>query len=354
MPVRAAQRRREVWRSALLGGCAALACSASHVERPRPSAAPRSVVERPEPRVASPGGVASSLAGTPGVPSGAGVELLAEPAAMPPASTSPRSLREGTAGSLGVDLAENPSGSSDAALAPKNGGRPLGVFRNTYYDFPLERDYAGRRVSLYDARCRPIARVPVGFHDAVCVQGSGLLESGRTVSFAKRGCECARRCPRTGQKICFEALDPERFPFGRGAMGKPVVPLESVAVDSGVIPLGTPLFIPEYVGAPRDAQGRLHDGCFIAQDRGIKVRGAHVDIFTGGAAFTALWNGLVPSNRGVTVIADSPRCAPPNAAASRSPVPSSPVPSSPASGGPVSSGPVSSDTAHAAPLEPGQ
>lgn len=197
-------------------------------------------------------------------------------------------------------------------------GRRLGTFRNTYYDFPEEASFEGEATALFDAACGLIARVPQGFHDAVCVQGSGLLESGRTISFARRGCTCARRCPRTDQQICFEALDVAAYPWGRGAMGQPIVPLLSVAVDSSVIPLGTPLFVPEYVGLPRDpgaigygrrpSPGAEHDGCFIAQDRGIKVRGEHLDIFTGREEVTRLWNTLVPSNEGVTVILDSPFC----------------------------------------------
>lgn len=189
------------------------------------------------------------------------------------------------------------------------GGRPVGVFRNTYYDFPQEAHYGGEPVALFDAACRQIASVPLGFHDAVCMQGSGLLLSGRTVSFARRDCRCARLCPRSGQQICFEALDMSAFPWGRGALGQAIVPLLTVAVDSDVIPLGTPLFVPEYVGLPRDPQGSSeHDGCFIAQDRGVKVRGQHLDIFTGEETVTLLWNQLVPSNRGVTVVLDSPFC----------------------------------------------
>jgi 3D (Asp-Asp-Asp) domain-containing protein len=189
-------------------------------------------------------------------------------------------------------------------------GRRLGVFRNTYYDFPEEREYAGEAVDVFDASCRPLARVPLEFHDAICLQGSGLLADGRTLSFARRDCSCARRCPRSDQQICFEALPAERFPWGRGATGEPIVPLLTVAVDSNVIPLGTPIFIPEYLGLPRDPENTSsHDGCFIAQDRGIKVQGEHVDVFTGEEVVTRLWNRLVPSNQGVTMIVDSPFCA---------------------------------------------
>jgi len=149
-----------------------------------------------------------------------------------------------------------------------------------------------------------------GFFEAVCVQGSGTLKQGGTVSFNKRDCECAEVCPRTGQRICFDLLDGAKYPWGRGATGKSITPLLSVAVDTSVIPLGTAVYVPEYDGAPRDTdQTSFHDGCFMAHDRGLKVVGKQIDIFTGHQSVTKLWNKLVPSNKGVTVILESPRCA---------------------------------------------
>jgi 3D (Asp-Asp-Asp) domain-containing protein len=196
------------------------------------------------------------------------------------------------------------------AKTAKIEGRVLGSFRNTYYDFPSEADYKGESVALKDPRCKTIRDVPRGFHDAVCVQGSGTLTSGNTVSFAKRDCECAQVCPRTKQQICFDELDARRFPWGRGATGLPITPLLTVAVDTDVIPLNTAVYIPEFDGVPRDVgQTAMHDGCFVAQDRGLRVKGKHVDVFTGEEALTKMWNGLVPSNKGVTVVLDSPRCA---------------------------------------------
>jgi 3D (Asp-Asp-Asp) domain-containing protein len=196
-----------------------------------------------------------------------------------------------------------------AAPAEAENGRELGMFRNTYYNFPHQLDYGGPSVSVFDAQCHPLAQVPRAFHDTLCVQGSGSLASGRTVSFARRDCACARTCPRSGQKICFAELDPSAFPWGRGAAGTAITPFRSVAVDIQVIPLGTPLFIPEFVGLPLDARGTgSHDGCFIAEDRGIKVVGQHVDVFTGRVAMTKVWDAQVPTNQGVTVFIDNPRC----------------------------------------------
>lgn len=189
-------------------------------------------------------------------------------------------------------------------------GNVLGTFRNTYYDFPSESDFKGKPVALKNSKCDTIKEVPRGFHDSVCVQGSGTLTTGQTVSFAKRDCTCAEKCPRTGQQICFDSLDQKQFPYGRGATGQPITPLFTVAVDSSVVPLGTYLYIPEYDGVPRDVEETgLHDGCFIAQDRGLKVKGKHVDVFTADQDMTKLWNQIVPSNQGVTVVLDSPRCA---------------------------------------------
>ena len=186
-------------------------------------------------------------------------------------------------------------------------GRSLGVFHNTYYSFPNESEYAGAKTTIFDASCSAIAEVPKAFHDKLCVQGSGRLASHRTVSFAKRDCTCAAVCPRSGQKICYEALDPTRFPWGRGAMGKPITPFRTIAVDTKVIPMGTPVFIPAYVSVPMP-DGTIHDGCFRAEDRGLKVVGHSVDVFTGGEADTQEWNQQVPTGQGVEIFAGHPRC----------------------------------------------
>jgi 3D (Asp-Asp-Asp) domain-containing protein len=208
----------------------------------------------------------------------------------------------------GPPAGDAPGGAAASAVSV-GGGRELGMFRNTYYNFPSESDYQGSGAQVMNAACKPIASVARGFFEAVCVQGSGRLRDGTTVSFARRDCECADVCPRSGQKICFEPLDRGRFPFGRGAMGTAITPLRTVAVDTAVIPLGTTLYMPDYDGVPSDEHGgKPHDGCFVAQDRGTKVRGNHVDIFTGLERTTALWNKLVPSNQGVRVVLDHPRC----------------------------------------------
>ena len=244
-----------------------------------------------------------------------------DPKGRPPARIESRVIGEDTPSD---DSVVNPAATSSGpastvTLAPAPaprlnprapGGRVLGTFRNTYYDFPSETDFSGESVALKNPRCKTIKSVARAFYEAVCVQGSGTLSTGSTVSFAKRDCECAELCPRTQQRICFDELDAKSFPWGRGATGRAITPFLTVAVDSDLIPLDTPVYIPEFDGIPRDAsRSSFHDGCFIAQDRGVRVKGEHVDVFTGHREITALWNNLVPSNRGVTIIVDSPHCA---------------------------------------------
>ncbi|MEZ4437865.1 MAG: ATP-binding protein [Polyangiaceae bacterium] len=204
-----------------------------------------------------------------------------------------------------------PTASPDAPgpLSVAATGTPVETYRNTYYDFPQEVAGAGKPTqNLFGPDCSLIRPVTQEFHDQVCVQGSGRLSTGETVSFAKRDCECAAICPRTDQKICFDVLDKRAFPWGRGATGGPITPLRSVAVDPSEIPLGTVIYMPDFHGL-RGPDGQPHDGCFIAQDRGLKVRGKHIDIFTGSPTTTKSWNSSVPSNQGVRVVIGASRCA---------------------------------------------
>lgn len=206
---------------------------------------------------------------------------------------------------------DDPPPPATAASPPPAAGPPAAgpqdePWRNTYYDFPHEKPGAKNAV-VFDAACKAIAQVTKEFHDKVCVQGSGRLAGGATISFAKRDCPCAAVCPRTDQKICFEKLDPKAFPYGRGATGSAITPFRSVAVDVALVPLGTVLFIPEYQGLRR-LNGSNHDGCFIAEDRGLKVVGRHIDVFTGSEEGTTAWNQAVPSNEGVHVLLGAPAC----------------------------------------------
>jgi len=229
-----------------------------------------------------------------------------EPRAAPSAKPR-RDMRTRVIGT--PDQQEEPDSDSEPDAAPPAPARgtPMGTFRNTYYSFPAASDYTGAEAAVFDAQCREIAKVPQGFHDTLCVQGSGRLASGQTVSYAKRDCSCAQLCPRTGQRICFEALDPSKYPWGRGATGRAIFPGRSLAVDTSILPLGTSVYIPAYVGLPLPGGG-THDGCFRAEDRGLKVTGRQIDVFAGSEPTLRAWNQRVPTGRGVELYAD-PTCA---------------------------------------------
>ncbi len=200
-----------------------------------------------------------------------------------------------------------PARKAGPSPAVRQGTRSAETFRNTYYDFPKEGS-GDKKAKVFDAQCKAIASVTQAFHDQVCLQGSGRLASGDTISFAMRDCTCAAECPKSGQKICFEKLDAKAFPSGRGASGKAISPLRSIAVDTTVIPMGSVVYVPEYEGLSRP-DGTKHDGCFVAEDRGSKVVGKHIDVFMGDPSLTKVWNQLVPSNQGVHVEIGAPRCA---------------------------------------------
>jgi 3D (Asp-Asp-Asp) domain-containing protein len=248
-------------------------------------------------------------------PSTHGVRLLEPPPSAAKSSSGSNSSPAPNEAELETEYTDAPGkrpllqldGSAEVADAPPDAVF-LGVFRNTYYDFPAASDFSGPKLELKAQSCQPIAKVPRAFFEALCVQGSGTLEDARTVSFGSRDCSCAESCPKTGQRICFDVLDSAQFPWGRGAMGSAITPLKSVAVDTSVIPLGTSLYIAEFDGVSRGPGGSPHDGCFIAEDRGIRVVGEHVDIFAGNPRMTVHLNQVVPSNHGVHVYTRTARC----------------------------------------------
>ena len=53
---------------------------------------------------------------------------------------------------------------------------------------------------------------------------------------------------RFGYGTCFEQLDVAEHPFGRGNKARPLIPFKSVAIDPRLVPIGEPLYIPEFDG----------------------------------------------------------------------------------------------------------
>jgi 3D (Asp-Asp-Asp) domain-containing protein len=111
---------------------------------------------------------------------------------------------------------------------------------------------------------------PEDYVRALRLEGSGLLADGRVVNYAGR-------C-RYGVGTCFEQLDRDTHPFGRGAGRRPLVPFRSAAVDPRLIPIGEPLYIPEFDGLMLP-NGTVHDGCVRADDTGGGIKKRKMDFF---------------------------------------------------------------------------
>jgi 3D (Asp-Asp-Asp) domain-containing protein len=127
--------------------------------------------------------------------------------------------------------------------------------------------YKGKRDSvLRDMRGNIIAHTTYRFKRELVMEGTGYLRDGRTIMFeARKNGESRFRITNTK--------------YGLTSTGCPLVPYRTIAVDGRFVKHGATIYIPQLKGA-KLPDGTIHDGVFIAADRG-HFRGAHVDIFTG-------------------------------------------------------------------------
>lgn len=102
------------------------------------------------------------------------------------------------------------------------------------------------------------------------LEGSGLLSDGRIINYHGR-------C-RYGVGTCYQVLDNETHPFGRGAGHRALIPFRSVAVDPRLIPIGETLYVPEFDGMLLP-DGSIHDGCVRADDTGGGIKKRKMDFF---------------------------------------------------------------------------
>ncbi|GAC1351129.1 MAG: hypothetical protein NVS3B20_25300 [Polyangiales bacterium] len=102
------------------------------------------------------------------------------------------------------------------------------------------------------------------------MQGSAKLCDGRVVGV------------HATHPLCFVEI-PAPHLWGITASGRSARPFRSIAVDPKVFTLGNWYYVPELDGArlPFPAEGKVHDGCVRADDRGEGVRGDAVDLFVG-------------------------------------------------------------------------
>jgi hypothetical protein len=125
-------------------------------------------------------------------------------------------------------------------------------------------------VEIYTPEGFFFARVPELFASRLRLEGSGMMEDGRLVNYSGS-------CP-FGYGTCFEQIDRREFPFGRGAGTRPLIPFKSVAVDPRVVPIGEPLYVPEFDGLVLP-DGSIHDGCVRADDTGGGIKRRKLDFF---------------------------------------------------------------------------
>ncbi|MBK7534715.1 MAG: hypothetical protein IPI49_04915 [Myxococcales bacterium] len=172
--------------------------------------------------------------------------------------------------------------------------------REEDHDDPEEVEYRPLdEVELYTPRGFYLGSVAERFAWALRMEGTGLMSDGRVINYAGA---CA-----FGYGTCFEELDHHLYPFGRGSRRRPLVPFVSVAVDQAVVPIGEPLYIPEFDGLLLP-DGSVHDGCVRADDTGGGIKRQKMDFFVVSyrnfrTVLSELWNLQV-----ITPHIQSPRC----------------------------------------------
>lgn len=126
------------------------------------------------------------------------------------------------------------------------------------------------RVDLYTPLGFFLGRVSERLAWALRLEGSGLMADGRVINYTGK-------CP-YGYGTCFEQLNLNEHPFGRGAGSRPLIPFKSVAIDPRLVPIGEPIYVPEFDGLVLP-DGSIHDGCVRADDTGGGIKKRKMDFF---------------------------------------------------------------------------
>lgn len=189
-------------------------------------------------------------------------------------------------------------------------GKRLGKFKQTFYWTALEREGDdGPLVAIYDQRGRIIAKVPLDFACELGVEGSGILADGRVVNYWASGDRCVRttvcRRPHYPSRNCYQVLNQERYPWGKGVRRRSLIPYLSLATDPYVVPFGTVIYLPAWDGYVLP-DGTVHDGCFRSDDTGGAIIEDHIDFFSGKKSEWLQMKNHFPKS--VEVYIDPPRC----------------------------------------------
>ena len=172
----------------------------------------------------------------------------------------------------------------------------------TIPDFVLDRQAVGSANDYVDIYTRDgflLGTFIESFVKELRMEGSGWLSDGRVINYAGR-------C-RYGVGTCFETLDKDTHPYGRGAHRRPLVPFRSIAVDRRLIRIGETIYAPELDGLPLP-NGMVHDGCLRADDTGGAIRRRLVDFFVVEMENFMWVNDKMWFDRYFTPHIEDPRC----------------------------------------------
>ncbi len=210
--------------------------------------------------------------------------------------------------------ATSSAGAGGAGARPSDDGEFVTSVELIYWTFEIEADYSGPDDAILSSQtCDPLANVPAGFADRLCMIGSGRLVDGSVVNL-DGPCTCGYPCPRTDATVCFVLLDPAQFPWGVGSVNTPIVPLRSLTVDQSIIAHGTVLYTSSLDGLAIPARGGVggfvHDGCLRADDAGYGIVGNVVALAAGPAAMSSWLETALPSGTQTWDLYQSaPHCA---------------------------------------------
>jgi 3D (Asp-Asp-Asp) domain-containing protein len=173
--------------------------------------------------------------------------------------------------------------------------------REEDFDDPDEVERASvDAIDIYTRDGMVIGAYSEKFHWHLRMEGSALLADGRVIN--------THGACRFGHGKCFETLDAEVHPYGRGAGQRPLIPFKSVAVDPRLIPIGEPLYIPEFDGM-RLPDGSVHDGCVRADDTGGGIKKRKMDFFVVTESnFRLLLREELWGKAWITPHVETPRC----------------------------------------------
>ena len=194
-----------------------------------------------------------------------------------------------------LDAGATVNGADDGARSVAG---PETTARLGYYFAAFESEHEGPVATLNDVSCSPLASTPAAFADEACIQGVGRLRDGRVLQFASN-CACGLRCSSGGQ-ACFELLDADALPFGRGSSGRALLPLRSLAVSATGPFANRVLYAPALdglvVNASLSSTGFVHDGCLRGDDSGVFTDATTVRLFAGDARQYAAVRAILPTS----------------------------------------------------------